>query len=233
MLEMIDKDANGIFSQVCCNLNYNGISSSPRGLKTIELEDVFIEITDPTEKNCIISLPERDLSMDYLSGEMDWYLNGTLDSEEIKKHSSFWGKIESPFGKLNSNYGFICFKEVLNGMSQYDWCLKSLREDIESRQAIINYNQPKHKYDGNKDFVCTLNQAFRVKNGKLHTRVFMRSTDLIFGFSYDIYWFGYLLRKLAQDLKLEVGSLYFYTISMHIYERHFKILDSFVESRPS
>jgi thymidylate synthase len=162
---------------------------------------------------------------------MEWYLNGTLDSEGIKKHSSFWGKIESPFGKLNSNYGFIVFKETLNGMSQYDWCLKCFRDDIESRQAVINYNQPKHKYDGNKDFVCTLNQTFRVKEGKLNSRVFMRSTDLIFGFSYDIYWFGYLLRKLAEDLKLEVGSLFFYTSSMHIYERHFKILDSFVEKK--
>ncbi len=220
------ESVNQIFVDVCTSLLDNGLQSSPRGLKTLELEDTFIEITYPSEVNCVISVPERDLSMDYLKGEMDWYLEGTLDSEQIKKHSSFWGKIESPFGKVNSNYGFICFKDILNGMSQYDWCLKTLKDDPESRQAVINYNQPKHKYDGNKDFVCTLNQAFRIKNGELHTRVFMRSTDLIFGFSYDIYWFGYLLRKLAGDLGLHFGSLHFYTISMHVYERHFKMLES-------
>jgi thymidylate synthase len=83
-----------------------------------------------------------------------------------------------------------------------------------------------HKYENNKDFVCTLAQQFIVNNNKLDTIVFMRSNDLIYGFSYDVPWFNSLQKQIANILKIEVGEYRHFATSMHVYERHFKMVEN-------
>lgn len=156
---------------------------------------------------------------------MDWYKSGSLNADDISKHSVFWDKLKDTNGTVNSNYGFLALVEKHAGKSQLEWCVDKLREDPETRQAVINYNQPRHKYQGNKDFVCTLNQLFRKENDRLNSRVFMRSNDLIFGLSYDLPWFTYIQERVADSVGLEVGKYFHYAASLHVYEKHFKMLE--------
>jgi len=222
---MINHSSNNIdnlFINISKDLITKGNKISPRGLKTIELQHVWLELTNM--QKCIVNLKSRKMSKKYLKNELKWYLSGSLKIDKIKKYSSFWQSLIDTNGTINSNYGNIAFIQKQNGKSQFEWCVDSIKKDKNTRQAIINYNQPMHKYDNNKDFVCTIAQHFMVRDGKLDTTVFMRSNDLIYGLTYDAPWFCLLSKKIAKKTNLKLGTYRHYAASLHVYERHFNML---------
>jgi thymidylate synthase len=222
MIFIRGKTANELFIKASEYLINNGRKISPRGLETTELSDVFLELKNPLK--CIVTLKSRDINYKYLRNELRWYLSGSLDVCDINKHSSFWSKLADPNGTINSNYGFIALKDKYAGKSQLEWCIDSIKKDINTRQAVINYNQPKHKYPNNKDFVCTLSQQFIVRDNKLDSIVFMRSNDLIFGLTYDMPWFCLLMKMVAKECNLKLGYYKHYAASLHVYKKHYKML---------
>jgi thymidylate synthase len=228
MIYLTADHVDKLFVDFSRELLKNGKPRHTNGQNTVELMNVFLTLTNP--KNSKLTLPARKLSEEYLNGEMDWYLHGGFKVDEIAKHSRFWEKLANNDGTVNSNYGQIALRERYNGVIQYEWCLDKLIEDLNTRQAVINYNQPEHKYDGNKDFVCTMYQGFYMNDGKLDSIVSMRSNDLIFGLSYDIVWFTYLQQKLADDLNVNLGEYNHHAISLHVYERHYDMLKKIAES---
>lgn len=223
MIKIEGENANELFIKCANELVTNGKIRSPRGLKTIELEDIWLKLNN-INKN-IVTLEERNIDLNYLNAELDWYKSGSLLVKDISKHSKFWNKLADSNGTINSNYGSLAFIDKYAGKSQFEWCIDKIKEDKETRQAVINYNQPKHKYDNNKDFVCTLNQLFRINdNNKLESRVFMRSNDLIYGLTYDLPWFTHVQKEIANETNFESGSYYHYTSSLHVYEKHWDML---------
>jgi thymidylate synthase len=222
MIFIKGKTANEIFIEASKKLKEEGSFVAPRNMMTKELNDVWLELENPGKS--IVTLHSRNTDMDYLRGELKWYLSGSTDVKDISKHSSFWNKLADTNGTINSNYGHLALKSKYAGKSQYEWCVDSIKKDLNTRQAIINYNQPKHKYPGNKDFVCTIAQHFIVRNGKLDSIVFMRSNDLIFGLTYDMPWFCLLQKKIAKELRLPLGSYKHFTTSLHVYEKHWSIM---------
>jgi len=194
-----------------------------RGMKILEIDDCWLILKNPLRYYC--DLKSRDMSRKYMRGEMDWYESGSLFVKDIEKFSSFWSNLADPNGTVNSNYGWLTKVEKHNGISQFEWCIKRLKEDKYTRQAIMNYNQPKHKYEGVKDLVCTISQQFIMRNEKLDSIVLMRSNDLIYGLTYDIIWFCGLLENLCDILDIEVGRYHHYAASLHVYERHFDMLE--------
>ncbi len=219
--------ANELFINISKEMMSTGVVNAPRGLKTIELQDAWLELSNPLES--IVSLPERALSMKYLKGEMEWYESGSLNVNDIACHSSFWKKLADTNGTVNSNYGFLVMKEKWAGKSQLEWCIDSLKKDPCTRQAVMNYNQPRHKYCGNKDFVCATAQQFIKRNDKLDTIVLMRSNDLIFGLSYDMPWFTSLQQRVSEETGIPLGIYYHYDTSLHVYEKHFDMVKKISE----
>ena len=212
-----------LYIEICKTILKHGKYISPRGLKTLEIQHAWLELTNPLK--CIVNLKSRKINKNYLKNELKWYLKGTLTIEQISKFSSFWSKLTDSNGTINSNYGNIALIDKYNGKSQYEWCIDSIKNDINTRQAVINYNQPKHKYKNNKDFVCTLAQHFMVRDGFLDTTVFMRSNDLIYGLTYDAPWFCLLTKKIARECNLKIGVYRHYAASLHVYEKHFKMIN--------
>ena len=206
-----------------------GHYNNPRGKKTLEIDDAFLTLKDPTKN--VISNEARGTDLEYLRGELDWYLNGTYDADGITEHSSFWENLTDRNGTVNSNYGMIALKEKYNGKSQFNWCVDKLNEDRQSRQAVINYNQPEHKYDGNRDFVCTMYQQFRSNDGKnLDSTVSMRSNDFIFGATYDIPFFTMIQQGMCFETDTKLGDYKHHAGSMHVYERHFDMLEDIAKT---
>jgi thymidylate synthase len=216
-------NANELFINASKELIANGKYVSPRGLKTLEIEDAWLILKDPNKS--IVTLSERKIDLDYLEGEIAWYLSGSLQVEDIAKHSKFWNNIQNKDGTVNSNYGFLAMKEKHNGKTQYQWCVDRIKEDKDTRQAIINYNQPKHKFEDNKDFVCTIAQLFRVNDNKLDSTVLMRSNDMIRGLTYDMPWFTLVQKQLAEETGYDLGVYKHYSASFHVYEKHFDMVN--------
>ena len=206
---------------------------SPRGKKTKEMINATLIIENIEE--CVLKNPARKLNLKYLNEELEWYMSGDLRAESIAKHAKLWSMIQNPDGTVNSNYGHFVFYQELENFegSQYDWVIESLKKDKDSRQATINFNQPKHKYTTNKDFFCTVNTQYFIRNNELIGITNMRSNDLIYGFAYDFPFFSYLQQKIYQDLKqvypdLKLGVNYHNASSLHVYEKHFKMLEDIV-----
>lgn len=220
---------NEVYVGLAKKLIANGNEISPKENKTLELCNVMLCLANPKEN--LLTIPSRNYDFDYLRAEIDWYNSCSLHVDGIKDHASIWSEIADDGGFVNSNYGYIMMKQMENGFTQWEWCKMSLEKDLYTRQAVINFNQPRHKYIGNKDFVCTLSMQFLYRNGQLDCIVHMRSNDFIYGLAYDLPWFTIKHIEMARDLNLELGNYYHMATSMHVYKKHFKLLKSIASEK--
>lgn len=230
------KDFDEVFFKTCCDINDFGIETKPRDQKIKELLDYTYTIKNPLSS--ILSNPHRKISKKYIKAEIEWYKSGDRSIEKIKEYSQMWDIVCNPNKTVNSNYGYFIWKQLTGGKTQEDWVVESLIKDKDSRQAIINFNQPEHKYESNKDFVCTISAQFfirRIENvDKLICKINMRSQDFIFGAGNDVGFFAYAQYRILNRLKstypdLDIGSLITNAGSLHIYERHFEMLNKIVK----
>ena len=52
----------------------------------------------------------------------------------------------------------------------------------------------------------------------------MHSNDVVFGYNNDFAWQKYVTDKLAADLKVPIGPIFWNVASLHVYERHFDLI---------
>lgn len=213
------------YVQILRTLLSDGISVSPRNLECTELR-VFnwslVSVEDGLDRLDFskTGMPERQEVYDrYADAELKWYLSGNLRADTAP--SKFWKQIADADGLIHSNYGhMVLFAEKYPvGMTAYQKVVNTLRNDSESRQAIIHYSLPQHHYAGNRDVPCTLCAQLFLRDGTLSMWVTQRSCDVIKGLSYDIPWHGLLMRKLAHELGVKTGALHHTIGSLHLYEK--------------
>ena len=203
-------------------------TSSPRGMKINEVSDAALVIEDPSF--CLYDNSRRSSQFKYIAAELVWYFTGRKDADFITPYAKFWDQIKNKDGSVNSAYGNLIFTEELSdGRNQYRWALDSLIQDKDSRQAILHFNKPDHQWNGNKDFVCTLNGIFQIRDNKLNFTLDMRSNDLILGTPTDVAFFCLLQMQMLEHLRkyypeLEMGTYTHIVHSLHIYEKHFDLI---------
>ena len=215
--------ANEAWYNLYIGLNKFGDESSPRGQKVRETLECDIKILHP-EDNLVYS-KARCLSPYYIAGEYYWYKSGSNKVKDIYNHSKFWDKIQNedengnPNGTVNSGYGYYIFRKDENGVSNFDKIIKSLSEDNDTRQAVLQI--PITRNIGKKDTPCTSSVQFILRHGKLNCTVYMRSNDIWLGFPYDVFNFTMWQLEIAKALGVEVGWYRHVVGSLHVYERHF------------
>jgi thymidylate synthase len=215
------------FLQAYSKLLYEGRDVSPRGERVIEVENAQL-IFGP-EDSIISSFRARNLNLTYCKRELLWYLSGDRYDQSIEEHATMWKKLRQEDGGYNSNYGQYLFGE----QTQFLYMMEALARDKDSRRAVAVLLQPHHLYHENTDIVCTYGMSFRIRNDKLNMSVNMRSNDLIFGTTNDVFCFGMLhrialvaLREIYPELTL---GIYCHSAdSLHVYERHFAMLNELV-----
>ena len=175
-------------------------------------------------ENDVITLKTRDLSYNYLVGEMLWYWTGRNDLEFINHFSKFWSKISDDGKTSNSAYGYLL--KYKHGFDQIETVIDLLKDDPSSRRAIINFNVPNKNVKITKDEICTIALSFIVRDNKLNCTCMMRSNDVIFGLSYDLSYFISLQKYIADRLGLGYGSYTHYALSMHVYEKDFDLVSA-------
>ena len=192
-------------------------------------EKIFqsFEITDPTRIN--VTIPERKFNFSYGVAEWLWYLSSNSSTKNIGKLAKIWSMISDENGDAESNYGVYL-------KPQWEWVKEEIKRDIDSRRATFVINQIHHKYKNPKDYPCTHYIQFFVRNNKLHLGVNMRSNDLIFGLCNDVFTFSLfqqmMLNELNQEgLNLQLGSYFHHAGSLHVYERHFGMIENIGKSQ--
>lgn len=203
--------------------------SAPRGQKIKELTDVQLLLSNPT--NNLFNNPARGVNKRYLAGELIWYFSGDDSIEYIQKYSRFWGRIQNDDGTLNSAYGNLIFNDANSyNVTGWQWVIKSLSDDKDSRQALMHFSRPEHRRPGVKDFPCTIAAQFMIRDNMLNMYTTMRSNDFVFGLTYDLPFFTLLQQQVYQTMlakypDLKLGGYYHNAKSLHIYEKDFDIIN--------
>lgn len=175
------------------------------------------------------------INHDYVNREIDWYLSKSLKVADIPGGPpKIWQQIASNKGEINSNYGYLAM-DIRNG-DQLANVTSHLLEDPFSRRAVAIYTRPTMHEDWNRngmaDFVCTNAVQYLIRDGKLHLVVQMRSNDAIFGYRNDFAWQEFTQEVVRQTLSnngvdVELGDIIWNAASLHIYERHFWLVEHF------
>ena len=223
------KHHRSIFYNIYANLKRFGKEISPRGQKTLEIEN-FSVVFPPYVRFC--NFKSRKLNLNYIKKEFLWYLKGNMHDLSIVKHAKLWEKFISKGNIIHSNYGQYIFGKD----NQFDYIIETLKGDKDSRRASIIILQPKHTIFGDlTDVPCTYGLNFRIRNDELNMTVKMRSQDSYFGLASDIPSFSFIHEMLYISLKdiylnLKYGKYFHFVESFHIYERHFKFLKELKKS---
>lgn len=218
------EDILKIFKEKYKNNDFRTIGNDVQQSKTIEIQNAhFI-----ADKDWIV----REPNYDYFEKELKWYLSQSLNVNDIPGGApKMWKACADIYGYINSNYGWCIFSGK-NGY-QYEHCKQKLIDDPHTREAIMIYNRPsmqsEYCFNGMHDFMCTQNVQYfineRDEKTYLDCIVNIRSNDAVFGYDNDYLWFKYVLERLANDLGIISGNIYWNAGSLHVYERHFKFLE--------
>jgi thymidylate synthase len=223
--------------------------SAPRGMKVRERLGHSFRITNILDR--IPYVPHREFSIAYMIAEMVWYLSGNNSTEWISNYSAFWRNISDDGVTANSAYGARIFKQhdyhfaphdagdgasvdtFYNDISplwtQWQYIKDELKKDSDSRRAVIHIRMPQDSVLAQKDVPCTLTLQFFIRDGELHQVASMRSSDIILGIAYDIPAFTLFQELLALELGVGLGTYTHISNSLHIYERHFEMVERILE----
>ena len=189
------------------------------GVKTIEIVNANFIADEPTIFGKV--------NEDYIRRELNWYLSRSLNVNDIEGDvPQIWQMISDKKGKINSNYGYLTLDK--KNFNQYFNCAMELHKNPDSRRAVMIYTRPsiwkEYNKKGMSDFICTNAVQYLIRNDKLEVVVQMRSNDVVFGYRNDYAWQKYMADMMCNELKIELGNIYWNVGSMHVYERHFKFI---------
>jgi thymidylate synthase len=174
---------------------------------------------DNPELNIIIT-PERKWKLSYAEKEWAWYLSGNRSVAEIKQHAKIWDRMHQGDDLVWSNYGYWWKRN-----DQLERVKQLLREDPETRRAIVVHYDVDSVQEFSKDTPCNVMLNFYITAGRLHLTVFARSIDVWFGFCNDQYMFAKLLLKTASELSLPFGTVTFFITNLHVYNNQIKTIN--------
>ena len=164
---------------------------------------------------------------DYIERELNWYNSTSLNVYDIEgKVPAIWQQVADANGLINSNYGWCIYSK--GNHEQYLKVKRELKRSPDSRRATMIYTRPTMHEDYNKhgmsDFMCTNTVQYLIREDRLNALVYMRSNDAVYGYKNDYAWQKHVLDKLAADLEVKVGNLFWNVASLHVYENHFELI---------
>lgn len=165
-----------------------------------------------------ITIPWRKWNPSYAEKEFEWYLSGDRNPAEVEKYAKLWTGMKDEFGFVNSNYGAWWKRN-----NQLENAILLLKEDPQSRRAIIVHYSPDEIQNYKKDTPCNVVLNFFIVGDELQMTIFARSIDLVYGFCNDQYCFARLQLMVADALGLTVGTMHWFITNLHIYQKHWDL----------
>jgi len=192
------------------------------GQKTIELLGASFLADEPAIFGTV--------NQDYVEAELEWYNSCSTNVNDIhpdKDAPAAWQYAANDHGEINSNYGHLIYDDKF--YNQYERVLWELEENRDTRRASMIYQRPsiwvEFNEAGKNDFICTNAVTYYVRNDELQAVVQMRSNDVVFGYKNDYAWQQNVLESLSQDLNIDPGFITWQVQNVHVYERHFHLVE--------
>ncbi len=191
----------------------NGVDVNPRGLKTLELSPFCFTLTNPKARLVFNIVRNANLGFNILE-----FLSIIAGDNSVEKLSSLAKNVSqfSDDGKVfRGAYGPRL-------KYQFDNIINKLKEDKDSRQAIMTIFDPMLDFVETKDVPCTVMFHFLIRDNKLNMNVYMRSNDAMLGHVIDVFTFTMIQEIIANELSIELGEYNHFVGSFHLYSKDIK-----------
>lgn len=186
---------------------------------------------------------------DWVRREIDWFVSGSKYLADMEPPvPALFKACAGEDGAVNSAYGHILFDDHAEGVnplagSLYQRVLQTfIEEGLGTRHAVaIISDRDIHllaKSHGRNDFICTNALNMMVDQDKrLHIIAQMRSMDAVFGYRADYSMWDELMNMLLLDMNEYLdehypqaapvvrGNITFQVANLHVYPRHFQLLE--------
>lgn len=192
--------------------------NAPRGFASREIVGVTFRILDPVDR--LIRIPARRTNLVFNFAEALWYLAGSSSLDFVAYYASGMSVFSTDGVTLaGTAYGPRIFRFLDGTLNQWQQVLRILREDPDSKRAVIQIFDPKElTIENNIDVACTLALQFMIREGRLCTVAFMRANDAFRGAVSDVFSFTVIQELMARDLGVEVGTYTHSVGSYHVYD---------------
>ena len=191
-----------------------------------------VTLTEPRSR--YVLLPQRKASLPAQIAETMWVLSGQNDVDWLSTYLPRAPQFSDDGEVWRGGYGPRLRSSGEALLDQVDYVVELLKKDPLTRRAVIQiYNADIDSQPG-KDIPCNDFISFQSRLGKLHMHVFVRSNDLVWGWSgINTFEWSVLQEVIASILGIGVGNLTFATSSLHIYDRHWKKMRDLSDSHPT
>ncbi len=190
-----------------------------RSHETKEVRSHLIKISSPLER--VYLIPHRNNNIFAQIAETLWMIAGRSDmaflSHYLPRAVDFSddGKVwRGAYGSRLRNW---------QGIDQIEEVARLLRQDPNSRRAVMVIFDPAQDYLDSKDIPCNNWLHFLIRDGRLHLNVSIRSNDIWWGFSgINTFEWSVLHEMMAYWTRSKVGEYSHFASSFHLYERHYQ-----------
>ena len=202
-----------VYDKLLISLLEEGQEVSPRGMLTKELMQETFCIEDPNSS--LIYIPGRNFSLVHAIHES---LLIFCDDNHVKVAGYFNKNIAQFSDDGTTLYGSYGHRIA----TKMQGVLEKLKEDHDTRQALLTIHRVDDSIVKTKDPPCTITLQFTIRDEKLNMHVYMRSNDIVWGTPYDVFVFTTIQKVFANTLGIPVGKYYHTATSLHMYERDFE-----------
>lgn len=193
-----------------------------------EILNYNLVIKNPTQR--LLTNSSRGFNLPGAIARFVWMMAANNRLADIE---FYWGLKVSKFTDdgytvPGSSYGARMFN-ASPGLDQIEAVIKRLKEDPSTRRAAVSIYHPIDAIRPSKDIPCTFGIFYHIRDNKLISTVVMRSNNAFILLPYNIFEFSLLAEIIAKEVGVEMGSMYYNALSMHIYEDNYKISQKIVD----
>lgn len=217
-MHVTGRNVNDVFTDAMWYMRALGddcLESSRNGPVLVAPGPVLSTYLRPWER--VLFDARRDCNPVFHLMEAIWMLAGQQDVEWLSQFNSNISRYADD-GVMNGAYGFR-WRSQFGGIDQIRYVVATLRNDPNSRRAVINMWDPAQDINPDwKDVPCNTTIYFDLRGGKLNMTVCCRSNDAIWGcYGANVVHFSMLQEYIAAFLQRPIGVYRQFSNNFHIY----------------
>ena len=223
-------NVNELFTDMLWRFKTSGVKVNTRNGPAIRIDEpVLTTIIEPTER--VLFFDKRDANPIFHLMESIWMLAGRNDVAFLKQFNSTIGQFSDDGFKFNAAYGNRMRHHF--GFDQLKEVIKHLKNDPNSRQAVIQLWETSDFNKATKDKACNTQLIFAIVNGCLDITIFNRSNDFWWGYcGANPVHFSIIQEFVAIALEVPVGQYFTVSNNLHLYTELYNA-QPYLENPPS